>query len=54
MVIRKVEEKVSRVGGVRSTGGSGRGGESAVTYRMVKEGPPNKGIFEQSPQERKG
>ena len=34
--------------------GSGRGAESAVIYGMVKEGLPNKGIFELSPRERKG
>ena len=54
MVISKTEEKFSRMRGIRNTGGRGRGDKMTVIYRMVKEGLPNKGIFEQSLQERKG
>ena len=54
MVISKTEEKFSRVREIRSTGGRGRGDEMTVIYRLVKEGLPSKGIFEQSLQETKG
>lgn len=54
MVISKTEEKFSRMRGIRNTGGKGRGDEMTIIYRMVKGGLPNKGIFKQRLQERKG